>query len=405
MKLKQKKSDELFLKAQELIPGGIFGHYKFAVREEGPKFFSKAKNAYFWDIDGNKYLDLICGWGPMILGYNNSKIDKAARTQYDLGNTVSVASPVMVELAETLTNMVDIADWALFGKNGGDSTQLAIMVARAETGKSKILKIKDGYHGANGWMQNKNNPGIINSDSEEVLSISWNDLDEFDEMISSFGSEIACFISSPYDHPTSKDSSLPKEGYWKHIEKKCSENNIVLIVDDVRTGFRIDLKGSHNAFGFSPDLVCLGKAMANGYPISALVGKASLKDAANKVYFSGTQFFNSAPMAASKATLEELQNLNAIEIMNTNGLKLKDDLSSAANAFGLEIKVSGVPSMPYFRIEDQSKDFHVDWTDECLSRGLYLTSYHNHFLSVAHGEAEINEIVRIASEAFEAVSI
>ena len=405
MKLKQKKSDELFLKAQELIPGGIFGHYKFAVREEGPKFFSKAKNAYFWDIDGNKYLDLICGWGPMILGYNNSKIDKAARTQYDLGNTVSVASPVMVELAETLTDMVDIADWALFGKNGGDSTQLAIMVARAETGKSKILKIKDGYHGANGWMQNKNNPGIINSDSEEVLSISWNDLDEFDEMISSFGSEIACFISSPYDHPTSKDSSLPKEGYWKHIEKKCSENNIVLIVDDVRTGFRIDLKGSHNAFGFSPDLVCLGKAMANGYPISALVGKASLKDAANKVYFSGTQFFNSAPMAASKATLEELQNLNAIEIMNTNGLKLKDDLSTAAKAFGLEIKVSGVPSMPYFKIEDQTKDFHVDWTDECLSRGLYLTSYHNHFLSVAHGEAEINEIVRIASEAFEAISI
>lgn len=405
MKLKQKKSDELFLKAQELIPGGIFGHYKFAVREEGPKFFSKAKNAYFWDIDGNKYLDLICGWGPMILGYNNSKIDKAARTQYDLGNTVSVASPVMVELAETLTDMVDMADWALFGKNGGDSTQLAIMVARAETGKSKILKIKDGYHGANGWMQNKNNPGIINSDSEEVLSISWNDLDEFDEMISSFGSEIACFISSPYDHPTSKDSSLPKEGYWKHIEKKCSENNIVLIVDDVRTGFRIDLKGSHNAFGFSPDLVCLGKAMANGYPISALVGKKSLKDAANKVYFSGTQFFNSAPMAASKATLEELQNLNAIEVMNTNGLKLKDDLSSAAKSFGLKIKVSGVPSMPYFKIEDQSKDFHVDWTDECLSRGLYLTSYHNHFLSVAHGEAEINEIVRIASEAFEAISI
>ena len=124
------------------------------------------------DNDGNKYLDLICGWGPMILGYNNSKIDKAARTQYDLGNTVSVASPVMVELAETLTDMVDMADWALFGKNGGDSTQLAIMVARAETGKSKILKIKDGYHGANGWMQNKNNPGIINSDSEEVLSIS-----------------------------------------------------------------------------------------------------------------------------------------------------------------------------------------------------------------------------------------
>ena len=405
MKLTQKRSDKLFTKAQELIPGGIFGHYKFAVREEGPKFFSKAKDAYFWDVDGNKYIDLICGWGPMILGYNYPKIDKAAQTQYDLGNTVSVASPVMIELAESLTNMIDIADWALFGKNGGDSTQLAVMVARAETGKTKILKIKNGYHGANGWMQNSSNPGIIDSDSEEVLSIEWNSIEDFDQMISSFGSEIACFISSPYDHPTSKDSSLPENGYWEHIQKKCEENNIVLIVDDVRTGFRIDLKGSHNAFGFSPDLVCLGKAMANGYPISALVGKDSLKDAANKVYFSGTQFFNSAPMAASKATLDELQEVNAIEIMNANGEKLKQGLVSAGEKFGFKMKVSGVPSMPYFRIEDQNKDFHIKWTDECLSRGVYLTSYHNHFLSFAHGETEIDEIVRIASEAFEAISI
>ena len=404
MKLNQKKSDKLFLKAQQLIPGGIFGHYKYAVREEGPKFFSKAKDAYFWDVDGNKYLDLICGWGPMILGYNNPKIDKVARAQYDLGNTVSVASPIMIELAETLTNMIDIADWALFGKNGGDSTQLAVMVARAETGKSKILKINNGYHGANGWMQNSSNPGVINSDSKEVLSIEWNNIKAFDEMISSFGNEIACFISSPYDHPTSKDNSLPDKGYWKHVQKKCKENNIIVIVDDVRTGFRINLQGSHKEFGFSPDLVCLGKAMANGYPISALVGKNSLKDAANKVYFSGTQFFNSAPMAASKATLEELQKVNAIKIMNANGKKLKQDLVSAANEFGINMNVTGVPSMPYFRIEDQNKDFHIRWTDECLSRGLYLTSYHNHFLSVAHGEAQINEIVKIASESFDAIS-
>ena len=404
MKLEQKKSDELFIKAKKLIPGGIFGHYKHAVRKEGPKFFSKAKDAYFWDIDGNKYLDLICGWGPMILGYNNPKIDKAARIQYDLGNTVSVASPIMIELAEILTDMIDIAEWTLFGKNGGDSTQLAIMVAREETGKSKILKIKNGYHGANGWMQNSNNPGVIDSDSKEVLSIEWNSIEEFDEMISSFGSEIACFISSPYDHPTSKDNSLPDDGYWEHIQTKCRENNIIIIVDDVRTGFRINLHGSHNAFGFSPDLVCLGKAMANGYPISALVGKDSLKDAANRVYFSGTQFFNSAPMAASKATLEELQKVNAIKTMNANGEKLKKDLISAGDEFGLKMKVTGVSSMPYFRIEDQNKDFHIQWTDECLSRGLYLTSYHNHFLSLAHGEEEIDEIVRIASNAFEAVS-
>ena len=404
MKLNQKKSDKLFLKAQELIPGGIFGHYKYAVREEGPKFFSKAKDAYFWDVDGNKYIDLICGWGPMILGYNNPTIDQAARTQYDLGNTVSVASPIMIELAETLTDMIDIADWALFGKNGGDSTQLAVMVARAETGKSKILKIKDGYHGANGWMQNTRNPGIVDSDSNEVISVSWNNLQEFDDAISSFGDEIACFISSPYDHPTSRDNSYPEDGYWQHIQEKCNKNNIVLIIDDVRTGFRIDLKGSHNAFGFSPDLVCLGKAMANGYPISALVGKASLKDAAKKVYFSGTQFFNSAPMAASKATLNELKRVDAIKIMDTNGKKLKQDLISSAKDFGFDLKITGVPAMPYFRIEHKDNDLHIRWTDECLAGGLYLTSYHNHFLSVAHGELEISQVVKIASNAFESIS-
>ena len=403
MKLKQNSSNKLFTRAQELIPGGIFGHYKFAVREEGPKFFSKARDAYFWDIDGNKYLDLICGWGPMILGYNNPIIDKAAQTQYDLGNTVSIASPVMLELAETLVDMIDIAEWTLFGKNGGDSTQLAVMVAREETSKSKILKIKDGYHGANGWMQNKENPGIIDSDSDEVISVSWNSIEEFDEAISNFSNEIACFISSPYDHPTSRDSSLPNSGYWQHIQNKCNENNIVIIVDDVRTGFRINLKGSHNAFNFSPDLVCLGKAMANGYPISALVGKDSLKEAANRVYFSGTQFYNSAPMAASKATLEELQRVNAIEIMNNLGNKLKIDLESTAKDFGVEMKVTGVPAMPYFRIENKEKDFHTKWTDECLSRGLYLTSYHNHFLSTAHTESDITQIVSIASEALDSI--
>ena len=250
MKFDQKSSDKLFSKAKELIPGGIFGHYKYAVRNEGPKFFSKAKDAYFWDVDGNKFIDLICGWGPMILGYNNPVVDKAAQEQYSLGNTVSLASPVMIELAETLVDTVEIAEWALFGKNGGDSTQLAVMISRQETGKDKVLKIDGGYHGANGWMQREGSPGTIDSDSSEVISIPWNNIEEFDSAISTFENEIACFISSPFHHPTSEDNVLPKKGYWEHIQKVCNEKNIIIIVDDVRTGFRIDLAGSNKAFNF-----------------------------------------------------------------------------------------------------------------------------------------------------------
>ena len=130
----------------------------------------------------------------MILGYNNPIIDKAAQSQYSSGNTVSIASPVMIDLAETLVDMVDIADWALFGKNGGDSTQLAVMISREETGRNKVLKITGGYHGANGWMQDKGSAGTIDSDSAEVISIPWNSIEDFDSAISNFGDEIACFI-------------------------------------------------------------------------------------------------------------------------------------------------------------------------------------------------------------------
>ena len=169
--------------------------YKYAVRKDGPKFFSQADGAYFWDVDGNEYVDLVCAWGPMILGYNNPVVDEAARKQLNLGNTVSIASPVMIELAETLVDLVSIADWSLFGKNGADSTSLAVMVSRQETGKQKILKINDGYHGSNSWMQRRNSPGIINSDSAEVISIDWNDLDGFNQAISDHGDDIACFLS------------------------------------------------------------------------------------------------------------------------------------------------------------------------------------------------------------------
>ena len=401
---KQKKSDKFLIRAKELIPGGIFGHYKYAVRSKGPKFFSKAKDAYFWDIDGNKFIDLICGWGPMILGYNNSIIDKAAQDQYSLGNTVSIASPVMIELAETLVDTIDIAEWALFGKNGGDSTQLAVMISRQETGRKKVLKINDGYHGANGWMQKKGSPGTIDSDSSEVLSISWNSIKEFDSIISENENEIACFISSPFHHPTSQDNVLPEKGYWEHIQKVCNSKNIILIVDDVRTGFRIDLAGSNNAYNFSPDLVCLGKAIANGYPISALVGKDYLREAANKVYFSGTQFFNSAPMAAALATINELKKIDATSIMNFHGKILKEKMISMAKSYGFNLKVTGVPSMPYFKIESNDQTLHNRWVDACLANGIYMTSYHNHFLSAVHLEKEINLIVNLASKALEQVT-
>ena len=398
-----KKSDEYFTKAKKVIPGGIFGHYKYAVRESGPKFFSKSEGAYFWDLDDNRYVDLMCGYGPSILGYNHPEVEEAFKSSSDKGNTVSIASPVMVDLASKLVDMVDIADWALFGKNGGDATSLAVMIAREFTGKKKIIKIDDGYHGVAPWMQDKNRPGVIASDSEHVIKIKWNDLEELENLLGQDNNDIACFISSPYDHPVSRDNSLPNEGYWEKVTSLCKAHGILTIVDDVRSGFRINLKGSNVAFGFSPDMICFGKAIANGHPLASLVGKEEIKTAAERVYFTGTQFFSAPPMAAAIATLNELEKVDAPTKLIDYGKNLNTRLEAVASEKGFNLVSSGVPSMPYYRLEGQSFETHIKWIDECVKRGVYMLSYHNHFISLAHKEEDIDFIESAARQAFESL--
>ena len=398
-----KKSDEYFTKAKKVIPGGIFGHYKYAVRESGPKFFSKSEGAYFWDLDDNRYVDLMCGYGPSILGYNHPEVEEAFKSSSDKGNTVSIASPVMVDLASKLVDMVDIADWALFGKNGGDATSLAVMIAREFTGKKKIIKIDDGYHGVAPWMQDKNRPGVIASDSEHVIKIKWNDLEELENLLGQDNNDIACFISSPYDHPVSRDNSLPNEGYWEKVTSLCKAHGILTIVDDVRSGFRINLKGSNVAFGFSPDMICFGKAIANGHPLASLVGKEEIKTAAERVYFTGTQFFSAPPMAAAIATLNELEKVDAPTKLIDYGKNLNTRLEAVASEKGFNLISSGVPSMPYYRLEGQSFETHIKWIDECVKRGVYMLSYHNHFISLAHKEEDIDFIESAARQAFESL--
>ena len=397
------KSDEYLNKAKKVIPGGIFGHYKYALRESGPKFFLRSEGAYFWDVDENRYIDLMCGYGPSILGYNHPEVEEAYNSSAEKGNTVSLASPVMVDLATKLVDMVDAADWALFGKNGGDATSLAVMIAREYTGKRKIIKIDDGYHGVAPWMQDKERPGILSSDNDHVLKVKWNDLSSVEELLFNQGDDIACFISSPYDHPVSRDNSLPEDGYWQKLTDLCRKHNVITIVDDVRAGFRIDLKGSNVHFGFDPDMICFGKAIANGHPLAALVGKDDLKKAAEKVYFTGTQFFSAPPMAAAIATLDELKKFDAPKKLIKYGEKLNKRLVLVAKQKGFNLIASGMPSMPYYRLDGVSFETHIKWIDECVKRGVYMLSYHNHFISLAHSEKDIDFIEGATKQAFEAL--
>jgi len=394
------QSQELFQRAKAVIPKGIYGHYGPAVTSTGPAFFAESSGAHFSDIDGNNYIDWMCAYGPMILGYNHPVVDEAANRQMAAGNTVTLAAPVLVELAEALVDLVPVADWALFGKNGADSTSLAVMVARAATGRKYVVKIDDGYHGSAPWMQRAGNPGTIAEDQELVISIPWNDLDRLTQVITEHQGDIACFMSSPYHHPVFVDNVAPAEGYWAGVQAVCNAEGIVLILDDVRTGFRIDLAGSNAAYGFQPDLICFGKALGNGYPIAALVGTEALSTAAGEVFYTGTQFFNAAPMAAALATINELKRIDGPRRMAETGVKLNAGLVGVAASRGHDLRATGVPAMPYYRIvDDGTPKFHFRWIAECVRRGAYLLPYHNNFVSTAHTDDDLNRTFDIADAA------
>lgn len=420
---RQTKSQKLFERAKKVVPGsplcpegGMYGHYSVSVSARGnPIYFSRAKGARFWDVDGNEYVDYMCAYGPMIVGYNHPAVDQAARRQYEKGNTVSLASPVLVELAERLVDMVPIADWAFFAKNGADPTNLSVMVARAATGRKKILKFEGGYHGSSPWMQEPGSGGVIEEDTAHVLKATWNDFRQLQKIVRENDGQIAGLISTPYHHPVLADNEMPAEGFWQKVESLCRKKGIVLILDDVRAGFRAHLGGSNEYFGFKPDLICFGKALSNGYPISALVGTNALRDAIASVFFTGTQFFNAASMAAAVATLKEIKRINAPKIMLKTGKKITDGLVRMATGYGYDLRVSGLPSMPYLRITNQEppaltegmsalhKGLHADWISECVQRGAYFLDYHNHFISTAHNEKDIQRTWDIADDAFKAV--
>ncbi len=402
-----KKSGALFKRAAKVIPCGIYGHFAPAPlvpATDYPYYAARVKGSKFWDVDGNEFIDYMCAYGPMVLGYNHQKVDAAAQKQMKLGNCMSAPSSVMVELAEYLVNMVEGADWAFFAKNGGDMTSYALMVARAATGREKIILVSGGYHGVAPWAQGMGHPGIIQDDKGNVLYVKWNDIKGFEKLVAEHKNQIAGFMATPYHHPTFDDSEMPADGYWQKIEQICKKEGIVLMVDDVRCGFRLDLKGSHKYFGFKPDLICFCKAIANGYPISVLMGGEHMKNYTAKVFYTGSYWFSAVPMAAALATLKELKRINAPVVMNKQGKKLLDGLVDLAAGYNYNLKVTGAPAMPYLRItNDESLMLHQEWCGECTKRGAYFTSHHNWFVSTAHTDQDIKRTWDIADDAFKAV--
>lgn len=370
-----------------------------------PLFASKADGAYFWDVDGNRYIDLMCAYGPMILGYNDPDVDNAAIEQMKTLNCAVQPGTLMVDLAELLVDTVEMADWAFFAKNGGDVTNFALMVARAATGRDKFIAVNGGYHGVIGWTQGYGAPGVAKAEVLPKLMVNWGDVAAVEKLASEYKGEIAAFIATPYHHPVFEDNVLPPAGYWEKIRRICDREGIVLIVDDVRCGWRLDVKGSDYHFGFKADLECFCKALANGHNISALCGVESLKDAAASVMCTGSYWMSAPQMAAAIACINKMKTIDAPKICHDYGVKIIDRLTEVAKKHGFDYRFSGEPSLFYHRIagldgkEDPNFLLHQAFVGECVKRGVFMTNHHNHFTNTALTDADVDFIGEVADEA------
>lgn len=408
-------SADWFQRATKVIPAGIYGHLGpgegcFMPVSSYPLFVDHADGAYVWDVDGNRLIDYMCAYGPNILGYNDPDVDAAAMAQMKKGNCTISPSTLMVELAELLVDTIAGADWAFFAKNGGDTTSLAVMTAKAATAREKIVMFSGGYHGVAPWTQKLGYPGITEADVSNNLMTTFGDYEALEKLVKEHKGEIAGLIATPYHHPIFEDNQTPPEGYWDKVRKLCTAEGIVLIIDDVRAGFRLDVAGSAHYYGFEPDLQCYCKALANGWNISALVGKEELKEAAASVFYTGSYWLSAVPMAAAIACVTKMREIDSAKITLDLGRKLTTGLAEVAKNNDFDLVISGEPSMWFMRTasyKDRIDDnfvLHQAWTGECTRRGVFFTNHHNHFMNTAMTEEDIKFTLEVADEAFKVVA-
>lgn len=407
---KHEKSQEWFNRALDAIPSGVYGHLGpseglFLPITKWPLMSDRAKGTYFWDVDGNKYLDFMCAYGPNVLGYCDDDVDKAAMEQLKRGNCTTSPSYKMVECAELLKDTVATADWAFFMKNGSDATTFSVMCARAHTGKKKMMFFKGYYHGDFQWAQKIDYPGILPEEVENNIVVPWFDMDAMQEAYDACGGDVAGLIAQPYDHGNFFDNVCATKEQWAKVRKFCDDHGMVLIIDDVRTGFRLDLAGSDHYYGFKADLICFCKALANGYNMSCVCGQEHMKNTASSVVYTGSYWMSAEPFAACLACIPKMKKLDTPKMFREMGTKLTDGFKAAGKEHGFDLVVSGEPALFYLRIaNDDSLMLHQEWIAECVSRGLFLASHHNHFMNAAVTDDDIKLAIDIAEDAFSVVA-
>lgn len=384
-----KKSDEYYKIALDLIPAQTQTLAKGTgqnIKGVAPKFLQKGKGSHVWDVDGNEYIDYTMGVGPLSLGYAYDKVDEAIKEQLKDGITFSMPHPLEVEVSELIHRVVPNAESIRYARGGADVVSGAVRVARAYTGRSKVLCC--GYHGWHDWYISvtDRNKGIPQEIQNLTYTFNYNDIQS---VIDSIDDNTACVVLEPFVFEEPKDNFLQK------LREVCTKNGTILVFDEMWTGFRVALGGAQQYFGVNADLVCFSKAIANGMPLSVLTGKKEIMSLLDKeVFFFNTFGGEALSLAAAKATINEMIEKNVQTYLAKQGNKLKIGYNKIAEKLGINYtKCSGFDCRTIITFDGEKSgcnplEMKSLLQQEMIKRGILWGGFHN--MSFSHSDEDID---------------
>ncbi len=396
------QSQAFFKKVRKVIPlaSQTFSKsYLQYVPGAAPLFITHGKGAYVWDVDGNKYLDLINGLLPVILGYQYKKVDDAIAKQLKSGIIFSLPSPLEYELAKKLKQLIPCAEMVRFGKNGSDVTAGAVRLARAVTKRDRIAVC--GYHGWQDWYigVNPRNAGVPEAVRQLTHKFEYNNIEFLRQLFKKYPREFAAVIMEPMT------SEEPKNNFLQKVKDAAHAQGTLFILDEIITGFRFSLGGAQKLFGVTPDLATFGKSMANGMPISVLAGKATYMKKMEEIFFSFTFGGECLSLAAALATIKEMEEKKVIQYLWRMGAYLQKQTRKLLAGFGFEafIQLGGKPCWQLFLIKEYQGFSGIEIKSyiqkQLLTRGILWTGSHN--MSFSHKKKDVDYLLRVYKTVFE----
>ncbi len=420
------RNHTLFEQSQKVIPGGVNSPVR-AFKSVGgvPRFFTRGAGARVWDADGREYIDYVGSWGPAILGHAHPDVVKAVQEKAALGLSFGAPTEIELEMAELLVSLLPGFEKVRLVSSGTEATMSAIRLARGFTGRSKIIKFEGCYHGHADFLLvkagsgaltfgNPTSAGVPADVAAQTLVLDYNDLAGVERTLEKIGSEIAAIIVEPV--AGNMNLIQPAAGFLEGLRELCTKHGVVLIFDEVMTGFRVGPQGAQGLYGIVPDLTTLGKVIGGGMPVGAFGGRRDIMDRlapVGPVYQAGTLSGNPVAVAAGLATLKATRAPGFYESLSARTLSLVEGLAQAASEAGetfsaasvggmFGVYFSAMPPRSYAEVMACDKDRFNRFFHAMIQEGVYLapSAFEAGFVSAAHGETEIKATVEAAKRAF-----